>query len=151
MFFVSVSTKRGCSSPNFIMKKMWWALTCLEVGDDCAAGQRPFGSIQSHSVAGAWLEVGQLVLLLVALDKERVSCHWKTVGRPQIVYRVKVSGQTLHFPISRLSTLIFCFTFSVEQIIVRTFCLNKTTHQVATWPRNLFLSVYVSQHTKVSI
>lgn len=65
----------------------------MEVGDDRAAGQGSFGSIQGHSVAGARLEVGQLVLLLVALDKERVSCHWKTVWRPQIIYRVKISGQ----------------------------------------------------------
>lgn len=78
----------------------------MEVGDDRAAGQGSFGSIQGHSVAGARLEVGQLVLLLVPLDKERVSCHWKTVWRPQIIYRVKISGQILHFLISRISTLI---------------------------------------------
>lgn len=123
----------GCSPTNFIMENMWWARTCLEVGDDRATGQGSFGGIQGHSVAGARLEVGQLVLLLVALDKERVSCHWKTVWRLQIIYRVKVSGQVWPFLISRISTLINFTTFSVKQTLFRTFCLNDMTHQVSTW------------------
>lgn len=51
--------------------------TCLEAGDHSAAGQRPFGSVQSHRVAGAGTQVGQLVLLLVAFHQERISCHLK--------------------------------------------------------------------------
>lgn len=51
--------------------------TCLQVGDHSAAGQRPFGSIQSHRVAGTGTQVGQLVLLLVAFHQECVSRHLK--------------------------------------------------------------------------
>lgn len=67
----------GYRSAHFCHREHEERLTCLEVGDDCAAGQGPFGSIQGHGVAGARLEVGKLVFLLVALDKEGVSCHWK--------------------------------------------------------------------------
>lgn len=54
--------------------------TCLEVGDHSAAGQRAFGGVQSHRVAGAGAQVGQLVLLLVAFHQERVRCHFKKLN-----------------------------------------------------------------------
>lgn len=50
--------------------------TCLEVGDHSAAGQWPFGGVQSHRVAGAGTQAGQLMLLLGAFHQERVSCHF---------------------------------------------------------------------------
>lgn len=52
--------------------------TCLEVGDDGPAGEGSFGGVEGYRVAGAWFEVWQLVLLLVAFHKESISCHWKT-------------------------------------------------------------------------
>lgn len=58
--------------------------TCLQVGDHSAAGQRPFGSVQSHRVAGARTQVGQLVLLLVAFHQECVSCHLKEKNEEKI-------------------------------------------------------------------
>lgn len=54
--------------------------TCLEVGDHSAAGQRPFGGVQSHRVAGAGTQAGQLVLLLVAFHQECLSCHFKKLN-----------------------------------------------------------------------
>lgn len=49
----------------------------MEVGDDGPAGEGSFGGIEGYGVAGAWLKVGQLVLLLVAFYEECISCHWK--------------------------------------------------------------------------
>ena len=49
----------------------------MEVGDHSAAGQWSFGGVESHRVAGAGTQVGQLVLLLVAFHQERVGCHCK--------------------------------------------------------------------------
>lgn len=59
--------------------------TCLQVGDHSAAGQRSFGGVQSHRVAGAGTQLGQLVLLLVAFHQERVSCHFKKLNMHQTV------------------------------------------------------------------
>lgn len=53
------------------------AHTCLEVGDDGATGEGSFGGVKGHGVAGAGLQVGQLVLLLGALHQESICCHWK--------------------------------------------------------------------------
>lgn len=86
----------------------------MEVGDDRAAGEGPFGSIQGHGVAGARLEVGQLVLLLVALNKEGVSCHWKVTvdSEVYIIYVISsiffafFSSHTLDFSVLRIPTLI---------------------------------------------
>lgn len=50
----------------------------MEVGDDGAAGEGSFGGVEGYRVGGAWLQLGQLVLLLVALHEESISCHWKT-------------------------------------------------------------------------
>lgn len=60
---------------------MKWRRTCLEVGDNGAAGEGSFGGIKGHRVAGAWLKVGQLVLLLVSLHKKCISRHWKTEAK----------------------------------------------------------------------
>lgn len=69
--------------------------TCLQVGDHSAAGQWPFGSVQSHRVAGAGTQVGQLVLLLVAFHQECVSCHLKEKNEEKIMqlfkYKLNVS------------------------------------------------------------
>lgn len=51
------------------------ARTRLDVGDDGAAGEGSFGGVEGYRVGGAWLEVGQLVLLLVSLHKESISRH----------------------------------------------------------------------------
>lgn len=59
----------------------------MEVGDNSAAGEGSFGSVKGHRVAGAWLKVGQLVLLLVAFNKESISCHWKTEVKLTFYYR----------------------------------------------------------------
>ena len=63
-----------------VQQSSWikWSHTCLEVGDDGAAGEGSFGGVEGDRVGGAWLKVGQLVLLLVAFHKESISCHWKT-------------------------------------------------------------------------
>ena len=50
----------------------------MEVGDDGAAGEGSFGGVEGYRITGAWLQVGQLVLLLVAFHKESISRHWKT-------------------------------------------------------------------------
>lgn len=91
----------GYRSAHFCHGEHAERLTCLEVGDDRAAGEGPFGSIQGHGVAGARLEVGQLVLLLVALDKEGVGCHWKVTVDPE-VYNIYVIS-------SIFSSLLFFF------------------------------------------
>lgn len=80
----------------------------MQVGDDRAAGEGPFGSIQGHGVAGARLEVGQLVLLLVALDKEGVSCHWKITVDSE-VYDIYV--------ISCIFSIVLLFQVILETLI----------------------------------
>lgn len=58
----------------------------MEVGDDGAAGEGSFGGVEGHRVGGAWLKVGQLVLLLIAFHKESISCHWKTEVTHTYIY-----------------------------------------------------------------
>lgn len=50
----------------------------MEVGDDRAACEGSFGGVQGYRVGCTRLEIGKLVLLLVALHQESICCHWKT-------------------------------------------------------------------------
>lgn len=115
VFPASVCIQPACTEaaalPTVSVEMMGWARTCLEVGDDRAAGQGSFGRVQGHGVAGARLEVGQLVLLLVALHEERVSRHCGSSG--ETTDRLQAGGfrSTLTFSHYLISTLSKFFTF----------------------------------------
>ena len=88
-------------------------LTCLEVGDDGAAGERALGGVQGHGVGGAGPEAGQLVVLPVALNQDGVCGHW---GRTH-TQRVWVS-LPLHMYHETFFYLAIFFVPSVKRIII---------------------------------
>lgn len=143
-FSVSISTKRGCSSPNLITERNvmsayvfggWWWLC------------RWSGVLWWHTGPQcSWCSAWGWTAGAPACCPRQGTCQLSLENSRETADHLQGQGKTLHFPFRGFQhCYMFCFLFfSVKLIVFRTFCLNNMIYQVTTLP--CFFCIYQSAH-----